>query len=350
MAVLGPSVAELAQRLRPLAPDLARELIPWGRRRGNEWVALKSVGGRTEERSLSIVIDGAKRGSYFHLAAGRGGDLINAAMDLWGLSPVDAVAWAKERLGLGPGLDAATAARAQDHARRAQAAADAAAAEGDDGARARADRARAIWHHAQPIAGTLGEAYFRGRGITLDLPPTLRFAPSLVYGSPRAPDAPRFPAVVAAVQGPDGALTGVWRIYLAADGAGKAPVDKPKLGLGGARGGAVRLGPVAAKLATAEGIETALSVMQATGLPTWAGLSAVGVAGLVLPASVREPILVPDADLAHLDPRSGAAYWPGPDAAAKAAARYRAEGRAPAIVQLPLGLDANDVLTREATP
>ncbi|HYD29207.1 DUF7146 domain-containing protein [Brevundimonas sp.] len=340
------SVAEIARRLRPLAADLAPKLIPWGRRRGHEWVALKEVGGRPVERSLVIVIDGAKRGSYFHNSASRGGDLINAAMDLWSLSRADAVAWAKEVLGLGPGLDPETKARAQEHARRAQAAAEARAAEVAESVREKRERARAYWRAAQPIAGTLGEVYFRARAIGGELPPTLRFAPALPYGHPCNPAAPRFPAVVAAVQAPDGSFSGVWRIYLAADGRGKAPVEKPKLGLGVARGGAVRLGPAAPRLATCEGIETGLSIQEDAGLPTWAGLSAVGVQNLVLPRLVREPVIVPDPDLAHLNEKTGAVYWPGPDAAAKAAQRYREEGRRPVVVELPLGLDANDLKMR----
>lgn len=342
----GPSVAELAQRLRRLAPDLAAKLIPWGRQDGNEWVALKTVNGRVERRSLSIVTKGPKIGSYFHLSAGRGGDLINAAMDLWSLSRGDAVAWAKEMLGIGPGLSDETKAKAAEYQRRAQRAAEARAAEADDGAGSNTARARRLWNESVPIGGTLGAVYLRARGLTLPLPPTLKFHPALPYGREDRTDGLRFPAIVAAVQAPDGDMTGVWRIFLSADGQTKAPVDKPKLGLGVARGGAVRLAAAAPRLATCEGIETALSIQQETGLPTWAGLSAVGVRNLILPRTVREPVIVPDPDLAHLNERTGEPYWPGPDAAYQAAARYRAEGRHPSIVKLPLGLDANDLVQR----
>lgn len=339
------SVSEISRRLSPLAPQLAPKLIPLGKQRGREWVALASVKGRLIERSLSIVIaPGKKQGFYVHFSAGRFGDLITAAQDLWGLAKGEAVAWAKEELGLGPGLDPEARARAEDHARRAQAAAEAAAAQADHATQDKAARARFIWLASGPLAGTPGERYFRSRGITLPLPASLRFHPALPYGA--RDDAPRFPAVVAAVQDPDGRLSGIWRIYLRPDGLAKAPVEKPKLGLGGARGGAVRLGPAATRLATAEGIETALSIQQATGLTTWAGLSASGVAGMILPLEVREPVICPDPDLAHVFEETGRVYWPGPDAAFQAAERYRIEGRRPSIAEFPLGLDANDLLMR----
>jgi putative DNA primase/helicase len=34
---------------------------------------------------------------------------------------------------------------------------------------------RDLWHASGPIGGTIGETYMRGRGIILDLPPSLRF-------------------------------------------------------------------------------------------------------------------------------------------------------------------------------
>jgi len=75
----------------------------------------------------------------------------------------------------------------------------------------------------------------------------------------------------------------VHRTYLRADGRAKAPVPQNKMMLGPAKGGAVRLAQVGATLVVCEGVETALSVMEATGLPAWAALSAGGIEGLVLP-------------------------------------------------------------------
>jgi putative DNA primase/helicase len=51
----------------------------------------------------------------------------------------------------------------------------------------------------------------------------------------------------------------------------------------------------------AEGIENALSVTQATGLPAWSTLSAVGMRFIVLPPEVREVTLAADGDDAGTD-------------------------------------------------
>ena len=106
--------------------------------------------------------------------------------------------------------------------------------------------------------------------------------------------------------------------------------------LGACAGGAVRLGPVARRLAIAEGIETALSIAQAcTEVPVWAALSTSGMRALLLPSEVREVILCADGDQA------------GHDAAAAAGEKFRVEGRRVRISAPPDGADFNDVL-REA--
>src|SRR5208282_4913964 len=76
---------------------------------------------------------------------------------------------------------------------------------------------------------------------------------------------------------------GIHRTFLARDGNGKAAASPDKMMLGKVGGGAVRLAPVSEKLAVCEGLETALSVQQATGIPTWAALSAGGIEKLMLP-------------------------------------------------------------------
>ena len=99
----------------------------------------------------------------------------------------------------------------------------------------------------------------------------------------------------------------------------------------------VRLSYPAAKslrdigFAVSEGIETGLSVLQATGIPTLAALSAAGVQALVLPACVHEVFIAADADPV------------GMDAAETAARRWHTEGRIVRIVKPPEGLDFNDL-------
>lgn len=71
--------------------------------------------------------------------------------------------------------------------------------------------------------------------------------------------------------------------------------------------------------------------MQATGIPTWAALSAGGMKKLLLPSDVREVLIAADADEVGLD------------AAEEAASCWHAEGRKVRIVKPPEGLDFNDL-------
>ena len=143
--------------------------------------------------------------------------------------------------------------------------------------------------------------------------------------------------MVAAVQVADGCLTGLHRTYLQPDGGGKADVEPAKKMLGACRGGAVRLTPVGRRLALCEGIETGLSIREACpDLAIWCALSAGNLDRLTLPASVEEVVLVADGDPVGLA------------AALRAAQRYSATGRRVRLVELPRGMDANDMLQREA--
>lgn len=126
----------------------------------------------------------------------------------------------------------------------------------------------------------------------------------------------------------------VHRTYLLHDGTGKAPVTPARMALGPTHGGAVRLAEPEGRLAVAEGIETALSVFQETGLPTWAALSASGIEGLVLPPIhlAAEIVIAADSDSA------------GVAAAERAADRWVASGRRVWIALPPnQGQDFNDL-------
>jgi hypothetical protein len=104
------------------------------------------------------------------------------------------------------------------------------------------------------------------------------------------------------------------------------------MALGPVAGGAVRLTEISSKLGLAEGIETGLSVMQATDLPVWACLSTSGLKGVILPETVREVVLCANGD------------EPGQVAAEAAAQRFIGEGRAARIANPPPGFDFNDLL------
>ena len=127
-------------------------------------------------------------------------------------------------------------------------------------------------------------------------------------------------------------MVGIHRTFLRMDGKGKAPVTKPKMMIGRCGGGAVRLAPAGPELVLSEGIETGLSVQQATNKPVWATLSTSGLHSIILPPEVKTVIIAADAD------------EKGEEAAQKAAKRFLAEGRTVKIARPPKGMDFNDLL------
>jgi len=102
--------------------------------------------------------------------------------------------------------------------------------------------------------------------------------------------------------------SGAHYTFLASRGSdgsvGKAETEACKLTLGRLRNGGVWLTPleqVGDQLAVAEGIETALSVLQMTMLPCVAALSASGVRRLRWPAQVRKIWIAADNDPVGLE-------------------------------------------------
>ena len=178
--------------------------------------------------------------------------------------------------------------------------------------RSKVARAIKTWRNAQPAAGSLVETYMQSRGITLPPPASIRFLPRQRNWN----DGGTYPAMISLVQRVPGdedhaALEcGVPLIDAGAhftflqgrepDGpVVKAPTDACKLTLGQLRHGGVWLTPVETigeQLAVAEGIETALSVMQITKLPTVAALSAAGMRSLRWLPQVRRLWIAADND------------------------------------------------------
>ncbi len=196
----------------------------------------------------------------------------------------------------------------------------------------RMEFARRKWHEAIPFVDTPAEVYLRERGLAPGpdgWPLSLRYHASLKHGYTGL----LLPALIAAITiWPDRDVVGIQRTFLRADGKGKAPVTKPKMMIGRCGGGAVRLAPAGPELVLSEGIETGLSVQQATGLPAWATLSTSGLRAVILPIEVKTVIIAADAD------------EPGEKAAQEAAQRFIAEGRTVKIARPPRGMDFNDLL------
>ncbi len=213
--------------------------------------------------------------------------------------------------------------------------------------------ARDIWRRAEPAAGTVVERYLRSRGITIPVPPSLRIGwlTHQATGKER-----KWPAMVGAMQVLDG-LVGVHRTYLDPDGGGKArirtiyarrgeadSVANIKLMLGSAAGAVVRLSPLTPSLIIAEGIESALSVLQmAPGWTVWAGLSAGNLAEIAIPSIVQRLVYVADGDR-KADYRTLGIRRVGQHAAQRAADAHAGRGLFTRVVVPTPNDDPNDIL------
>lgn len=242
------------------------------------------------EKTPSFTVEEG-RGTWKCYGCGEQGDAIDWLRKRAGLSFVDAVEELAVRAGLTPDREGRTRPEARPVAER-QTSAEIEAEIADKVA-----WARGLWAACRPAAGTLVETYLTARGIEIGrlaggLPPTLRFHPGLKH----ADTGLVFPAMVAAVQAPDGRVAGIHRTFLKPDGSGKAAVVSAKKMGGVCWGGCIRLCPAAARMGLAEGIETALSVMTGGGLPTWAAGSMGNMAAADLPPVVRRLVLCTDGD------------------------------------------------------
>ena len=151
-----------------------------------------------------------------------------------------------------------------------------------------------LWQKSVQSKGTLVEEYLRFRGIRDISCPDIRFLPSCLHKGTNQ----YFPVMLSAVRTLNGELVAVHRTYLRHDGAGKAPVDKPKMSLGPIKGGAIRLGKAGQTLAVSEGIETGLAFQQETQLPVWAAIACGIMPDMALPALplAREIVIAADPD------------------------------------------------------
>lgn len=193
----------------------------------------------------------------------------------------------------------------------------------------------------KPVLDYLG---FRGVAEAKWSDDALRFVPKAIY---KSPDGTRseHPAMVAAVRSLDGKLVTLHRTFLSNEGR-KADVQEPKklMALGDGetmRGAAVQLGKPADVLCIAEGIETALSVQLATGLPCWSAVSANGMRAVEIPERVRTVLIFPDKDASRV----------GQEAAEDLRRRLAQERRLAVIINIEdeipegsKGLDWNDIL------
>jgi hypothetical protein len=310
-----PDAAALADLLAERMPEVARDLAGEPSQRGRDTWRFRARG------SLAVVVAGAKRGDWFDHEAGEGGDALALVAHLRRIPMRDAYAWALAWLDLGSGESARPAPRpavASPEAAR------------DASPPATLDLARRIWREAVAPAATLAETYLATRGLSIETGAPLRFHPDCPRG------AERWPAMLALMTDPaTGEPCGVHRTFLARDGSAKAPGPLPAKMMAG-RAGVVRLVPdedVTMGLGIAEGIETALSVMQGYGWrPVWAATSAGMIRTFPVLAGIEALTIFADADGAGLE------------AAEACGARWAAAGCEAEIIAALAGEDFNDTL------
>jgi DNA primase len=243
------------------------------------------------ERSPSFYVV-ERKGFWFCFGCGAKGSAIDFRMRYWREDFGEAVRRLAADVGLALPGEAALSRKPNPVVARAS-------PKEDEAERLRdALRARDLWRRCVPAAGTLVETYLRARGITIPVPPSLRFYQHMPYWIAGADSADppikigEFPAMVAPIQARDSAVIGLHRTYLAHDGSAKLAANAPsgdalvaKKMTGRSFGGAVRFTPARPVLAIGEGIETCLTVLQARpskwgpDLAVWAALSLGNLAG-----------------------------------------------------------------------
>ena len=303
------NAAAIATALAERAEAVCRQYLPHGRRQGRYWVAGDLDGARG--RSLYVRLRGpGAPGKWTDAAEGTHGDLLDLI---------------RHRVNA-PSLRAAL-----DEA-RAFLALPAAPATGEGDAYDATQAARRLWTRCRAIDGTHAERYLHARGLARCRFAALRFHPELRYRE--GPSVRRLPALVAAVTGDDGAVTGVQRTWLDSRLPAKAGVASPRKALGRIYGRAVRFGRPAdgASLLVGEGIETVLSLVTAVPeITAAAALSAGSLGAFAPPPGVARLVIARDNDIEG-------------ERAAIRLARRCARARVAALCLVPEGDDFNDDL------
>jgi putative DNA primase/helicase len=142
---------------------------------------------------------------------------------------------------------------------------------------------------AQATDRSLVQQYLEDRGLST-FPAVLRGHRRLAYLEDGR-FLGHFPAMLAPVVGPDGALRSVHRTYL-----GPVPGSRKKLLSCAGTGAAIRLFEPTDELGIAEGIETAIAAYELFHVPTWATISTAILESFVPPVGVRRLIIFGDHD------------------------------------------------------
>jgi len=183
---------------------------------------------------------------------------------------------------------------------------------------------RTVWQESKSVHHPDAEPvrlYLQSRGLDNMIPnwPSIRFHPRMQYRDEDGKLIGKYPAILALVERDSEAIT-IHRTFLTPDGC-KAAVDSPKKMMPTpsnkiVMGSAIRLGAPGRVLCVTEGFETALAVIEATGMVTWPLISSTLMSGFIIPSGVEKLIIWSDLDLS----------FAGSFAAAKLTERANAQG------------------------
>ncbi len=313
----------IAAALSRRAEAVCRQYLPHGRRQGRYWVAGDLDGARGRSLYVRLRPPGTP-GKWTDAATGEHGDLL------------DLVRHRSRAPTLRAALDEARAFLALPAAP--------AAGEGSGDAYDATEAARRLWARCRAIDGTHAETYLHARGLARCRFAALRYHPELRYRE--GSSVRRLPALVAAVTGDDGAVTGVQRTWLDPRSPAKAGVAHPRKALGRIFGHALPFGPPAATLLApaggrgrpdatllvGEGIETVLSLVTAVpAITAAAALTAGSLGAFAPPLGLTRLVIARDNDAEG-------------ERAAERLARRCARAGVAAFVLVPEGGDFNDDL------
>lgn len=254
-----------------------------------------------DEETPSFRVNNSK-GLFHCFGCGAGGDLLDYLREIEGMAFREAMTWLTNVKDLHE-IDPADREQQIAHEHRART--------------ENVARAREQWHQSRELERTIGERYLRSRGLGAPWPQSFRFGWFPIWYDKRTgKPGRRFPAVICAVTNNANEVTGVQRIFLDRETAGKAAIANPKLSLGQTRGNAIRIGGAAATIILTEGPEDGLTLrLRYPEIPVWIALGTGGLYQVQLPETVRHVILAGDNN------------GPGHEAVRRAQEAYEAQGR-----------------------
>lgn len=346
--------AALLDRLDQVVRDLGIS----GKRTGTTITGKNPARADRSAGSFIVWMKGPASGAWKDYATGEQGDIIDLVCLAKGCDRKAALQWAADYTGI---RTMTSADRADIQRRERQRASDAEARERHR-SEAAINRARNLYAGALPDAfkQPVVVRYLASRGIDYrqlkNIEDDFRFMPSMEWWLGRQTveerkPGPKFPALVSAMVNAAGNVAALHFTFLAPDGSGKAPVDKPKLMWPATKGAVIRVSrgyrnlnaetaagqKRPAMVAITEGVEDALSISLAVPeMRVWAAGSLAGLLAVPDHDCASGWLLVKDND------------WGKPQAAAlfdRAVARFAATGKPVETLAMPgQAKDVNDYL------